>query len=312
VNYYERHLGDYARDTAHLSIMEHGAYTLLLDRVYATEQGIAKDQVYRLARARSKEEREAVDAVLAEFFVLNDGFWNNGRAVREIERAQAKINAARKNGKTGGRPKGNPDITKEKPSGFPPGSDPETQPKALQSPNTKHQTPDTRHQTPDTNPESLTPASPMPEIRANYPKGTYRESVWLLAERNIRQLLDTGVWPQTLALAASQYLEQQDALGKIGTQFVLSPATFFDPATKHWKGPFPLPTPTARSAGADPEAAKAWDELIASDGAKRDSRTQKAIDAVGGWSVIRERTSFDTPRLRKVLCEAGRGQSAAA
>ena len=30
MNYYERHLGDYARDTAHLSMMEHGAYGLLL------------------------------------------------------------------------------------------------------------------------------------------------------------------------------------------------------------------------------------------------------------------------------------------
>lgn len=27
MNYYERHLGDYARDTGHLSIMEHGVYT---------------------------------------------------------------------------------------------------------------------------------------------------------------------------------------------------------------------------------------------------------------------------------------------
>jgi uncharacterized protein YdaU (DUF1376 family) len=139
MNYYERHLGDYARDTAHLSIMEHGAYTLLLDRVYATEQGIAKDQVYRLARARSKEEREAVDAVLAEFFVLNDGFWNNGRAVREIERAQAKINAARKNGKTGGRPKANPAVTQQEPTGFPLGSISETQIKALQTPDSIHQ-----------------------------------------------------------------------------------------------------------------------------------------------------------------------------
>ncbi len=30
MNYYERHLGDYAKDTAHLTMIEHGAYTLLL------------------------------------------------------------------------------------------------------------------------------------------------------------------------------------------------------------------------------------------------------------------------------------------
>jgi uncharacterized protein YdaU (DUF1376 family) len=72
MNYYERHLGDYARDTAHLSILEHGVYTLLLDRYYATEQPIPADQAHRVARARSREEKAAVDAVLSEFFVLEE------------------------------------------------------------------------------------------------------------------------------------------------------------------------------------------------------------------------------------------------
>ena len=31
MNYYERHLGDYARDAGHLSMLEHGAYALLLN-----------------------------------------------------------------------------------------------------------------------------------------------------------------------------------------------------------------------------------------------------------------------------------------
>jgi uncharacterized protein YdaU (DUF1376 family) len=31
VNYYERHIGDYLKDTAHLSLLEHGIYTRLLD-----------------------------------------------------------------------------------------------------------------------------------------------------------------------------------------------------------------------------------------------------------------------------------------
>ena len=29
VNYWERHIGDYARDAGHLSMLEHGAYTLV-------------------------------------------------------------------------------------------------------------------------------------------------------------------------------------------------------------------------------------------------------------------------------------------
>lgn len=84
MNYYERHLGDYARDTAHLTLIEHGVYTLLLDRYYATEAPIPADQVHRLARARTRDERAAVDAVLSEFFQLVDVAWVNARAEREI------------------------------------------------------------------------------------------------------------------------------------------------------------------------------------------------------------------------------------
>lgn len=88
MNYYERHLGDYARDTAHLSMLEHGAYGLLLDRYYATEAGIPADQVHRIARARSKEEKAAVDVVLSEFFVLDSGCWRSKRCDIEISRYQ--------------------------------------------------------------------------------------------------------------------------------------------------------------------------------------------------------------------------------
>ena len=137
INYYERHLGDYARDTAHLTMVEHGAYTLLLDRYYATESPIPADQAHRVARARTKEERAAVDAVLAEFFTLVDGAWKSRRADAEIAKAMVRIDAAQSNGKRGGRPR---KETQKKPSGFSLGSENETQSKA-------HQTPDTRHQT---------------------------------------------------------------------------------------------------------------------------------------------------------------------
>jgi uncharacterized protein YdaU (DUF1376 family) len=140
VNYWERHIGDYARDAGHLSMLEHGAYTLLLDRYYSTEAPIPADQAYRVCRARSKDERAAVDAVLAEFFELHQGDWINGRASRELVKAGARIEAARSNGVKGGRPKTNPTGTHRKPTGLLPGSDPLTQQKA-------HHTPDTIHQT---------------------------------------------------------------------------------------------------------------------------------------------------------------------
>lgn len=139
MNYYERHLGDYARDTAHLTMMEHGAYSILLDRYYATEAGIPADQVHRLARARTRDEKQAVDAVLGEFFELIDGIWINHRAEEEIAKAQTRIKAAKENGKRGGRPRINQTETQEKPNGLLTGSDQLTQTKAHQAPSTRHQ-----------------------------------------------------------------------------------------------------------------------------------------------------------------------------
>lgn len=139
MNYYERHLGDYARDTAHLTLIEHGAYTVLLDRYYITEEGIPIDQAHRVARARSKEEKQAVDTVLSEFFTILNGMWVKRRVQEEITKVQTKVKAAQENGKKGGRPKANPEETKDKPTGLNLGSKNKTQKKA-------HQTPDTRHQ----------------------------------------------------------------------------------------------------------------------------------------------------------------------
>ena len=140
VNYFERHLGDYARDTGHLTMLEHGAYTLLMDRYYASEAGIPADQAHRVARARTREERAAVDAVLSEFFALADGAWTHGRIEQELTKARTRIEAARTNGRSGGRPKRNPEVPDKKPTGLSPGSVSETQIKALHL--TKHQAPE--------------------------------------------------------------------------------------------------------------------------------------------------------------------------
>ena len=122
-------------------MLEHGAYGLLLDRYYSTEVGIPADQAHRVARARTRDERDAVDSVLAEFFTLIDGGWINKRASEEVIKAQAKIEAAKANGKLGGRPRANPAQTQQKPTGLLLGSENETQTKALQSPDTSIKTP---------------------------------------------------------------------------------------------------------------------------------------------------------------------------
>lgn len=86
MNYYEHHLGDYVRDTAHLSMLEDGAYRRLLDAYYIREAPLplTPRDVHRLTRAQSKQEREAVDTVLREFFVETPEGWRHTRCDREI------------------------------------------------------------------------------------------------------------------------------------------------------------------------------------------------------------------------------------
>lgn len=116
MNFYQHYLGDYARDTKGLSVMEHGAYRLLLDHNYATEQPVPNDvaELYRIAGAMTPAERKAVDKVADKFFPVNgDGKRHNRRAEEEIARAKeksakAKGSAEARWGKAGAQPSGMP------------------------------------------------------------------------------------------------------------------------------------------------------------------------------------------------------------
>jgi len=94
VNYYKRHLGDYAKDTGHLSALEHGVFNLLLDWYYASEQPIPAGKVNRIAKAGNAIERAAVESVLNDFFRRDGDFWRNKRADEEISKQQDKSRKA--------------------------------------------------------------------------------------------------------------------------------------------------------------------------------------------------------------------------
>jgi uncharacterized protein YdaU (DUF1376 family) len=92
VNYVELHIGDYEKATSHLTAVEDGIYGRLLRRYYDTEAPLPADMkaVQRLVRARSKEEREAVETVLPEFFQGCADGWRHKRCDEEIARYQEK------------------------------------------------------------------------------------------------------------------------------------------------------------------------------------------------------------------------------
>lgn len=90
MHFYPRHLGDYARDAGHLSLAEHGAYTILLDRFYATEKPFSEREAVQICRPRNKAEREAVQRVLEDFFIKTSAGYVNKRALEEIDKMHAK------------------------------------------------------------------------------------------------------------------------------------------------------------------------------------------------------------------------------
>src|SRR5262249_55774155 len=126
----------YMRDTADLSLAEHGAYLLLMASYYSSEKPLQVDypSLHRICRAMSKGEQAAVVAVADRVFpVGDDKLRHNARADREIAKAQKRISSARSNGGKGGRPpkpnqepktepksepKENPNETHQKPTGF--------------------------------------------------------------------------------------------------------------------------------------------------------------------------------------------------
>lgn len=102
MNYYKRHIGDYAAKAGHLSPLEHGVYTLLIDAYYNREEAPTKAEAMRIARARSADEVAATEAVLAEFFVEIDGRFTQNRIEDELAAFRIKQEANRQLGARGG------------------------------------------------------------------------------------------------------------------------------------------------------------------------------------------------------------------
>ena len=128
MHYYQHNIGDYARDTGHLSVIEHGVYRLLLDWCYLNEKPISTEQAMRVGRGNP----EATQSVLSEFFVSCEYGWRHKRVDSEIAKYHQQAEKNRLNGLKGGR---------KKPSENPVGSESVATGGPNQEPRTKNQEP---------------------------------------------------------------------------------------------------------------------------------------------------------------------------
>ena len=68
MHYYKRNIGDYYKKAGRLSMLQHGAYTLLIDACYDRERFPTADEAIEWAWASTEAEIEAVKFVLSKFF----------------------------------------------------------------------------------------------------------------------------------------------------------------------------------------------------------------------------------------------------
>ena len=135
MHYYTFNIGDYRKDTGHLNTLEHGIYRQLLDWYYLDEKPIPKETetVIRRLRLGSASDIEALNSVLADFFVLHDDGYHQSHCDDAIAKYHAKAEVNKVNGKKGGRPKKTQSVIFGNPN--------ESEPKGNQQPITNNQQP---------------------------------------------------------------------------------------------------------------------------------------------------------------------------
>ena len=97
--YFQHHVGDYRRDTGHLTLLEHGIYRQLIDLYYITEKPLDASAM-RLVCVRTADEEQAYKRVLADFFHERKGKYFHKRCDFEISKYKDKSSKATDSAKT--------------------------------------------------------------------------------------------------------------------------------------------------------------------------------------------------------------------
>jgi uncharacterized protein YdaU (DUF1376 family) len=98
MHYYTFNIGDYRRQTHHLTLVEHGIYRSLLDTYYLKEEPLCADhaQLMRSHSIRTEEEQTAFNNVISDFFTLHDEGYRHHVCDRIIDKYHEKSEKARK------------------------------------------------------------------------------------------------------------------------------------------------------------------------------------------------------------------------
>jgi uncharacterized protein YdaU (DUF1376 family) len=85
MHYYKRNIGNYAKRTSRLTLLQHGVYTLLLDACYDREAFPTEEQAVQWLWASSAEEVEAIKFVLNRYFIKSgDGTFTHDDVLADL------------------------------------------------------------------------------------------------------------------------------------------------------------------------------------------------------------------------------------
>ena len=94
-------------------MLQHGAYTLLMDAIYDREKFPTLDDAIDWVWASSQDEVDAITFVLTKFFTLDNDIYIQTRMQQELQEYTGICITNSINGKKGGRPKGSKNKAKK-------------------------------------------------------------------------------------------------------------------------------------------------------------------------------------------------------
>jgi len=97
MHHYQFNIGNYKKDTAHLTPLEHGVYRTMMDSYYTNEGALEADDAFlmRTHCIRSADEKEAYQNVLSDFFELRDGSYHHAGCDKVLTEIYEKSDKAR-------------------------------------------------------------------------------------------------------------------------------------------------------------------------------------------------------------------------
>ena len=218
MKFYKRWLGDYAKDTAGLTLLEHGAYNVMLDLYYSTEEPLPSDNdsLYRMTRAMTEPEQKVIHTVLEQLWEKTPDGWVNKRAVKEIDRygryTEDQRAKAAKRWSGDSKPKPKPEKTARK--------------------------------------ELTDGIYTFSDFKALYPPRSGSQP-WARAERAARARMKKGDTLTSMVEGAERYARYCAAVGNLDTQYVMQAGTFLGP-DRHFAEPWHIP-PDRKETGGKPD-----------------------------------------------------------